>query len=155
MDYIFEAAEKKMRGTPATGVDEIAWLRAFLDARYKLLYSYGKNERASVKRIEIYQKLVDTGECCAAGCGCAGLQAGQGMVARWPVPARLLPGGLHLPLALALSTQHAPRAPYPHLPVWRPSPHLPLQATTIWTAPSISTSRSACQRLEARLYGRC
>jgi hypothetical protein len=67
VDYIFEAAEKKMRGTPATGVDEIAWLRAFLDARYKLLYSYGKNERASVKRIEIYQKLVDTGECAGLG----------------------------------------------------------------------------------------
>ena len=62
VDYILAAAEKAVGGTPATGVDEVAWLNAFLKARYNLLYNWDKVARDSVKRISMYEKLVDLGE---------------------------------------------------------------------------------------------
>ena len=61
VDYILQAAAAAVKGTPATGVDEVAWLRAFLAARYDLLYNWDPVARVSVKRIEIYRKLLDTG----------------------------------------------------------------------------------------------
>lgn len=62
MDYILDQAKKAAGGTPATGVDEVKWLNAFLTARYNLLYNWDSVARASVKRITMYQDLVKMGE---------------------------------------------------------------------------------------------
>lgn len=62
VDYILAAAKKAVGGTPASGVDEVAWLQAFLKARHTMLYNWDKVARASVKRITMYEKLVDLGE---------------------------------------------------------------------------------------------
>lgn len=62
VDYIFMDAQKAVNGTPATGVDEVAWLRAFLWARKALLASWDAVSAVSTPRIDIYQKLVDLGE---------------------------------------------------------------------------------------------
>ena len=61
VDYILMAAKKAVGGTPATGVDEAKWLGAFLTARYNLLYNWDRVARESVKRITMYEKLVDLG----------------------------------------------------------------------------------------------
>ncbi|KAI3435766.1 hypothetical protein D9Q98_001824 [Chlorella vulgaris] len=61
VDYILAAAKKAVGGTPATGVNEVTWLKAFLQARYNLLYNWDRVARVSVKRITMYQKLVDAG----------------------------------------------------------------------------------------------
>ena len=45
-----------------TGVDEVTYLKAFLTARYNLLYNYDKEWRDSVMRVTIYQKLVASGD---------------------------------------------------------------------------------------------
>lgn len=63
VDYIFMAAEKAVGGTPRTGVDERVWLSAFLKARYDLLWGWDQVARVSVRRITMYQKLVELGEC--------------------------------------------------------------------------------------------
>ncbi len=62
VDYILMAAKKAVGGTPATGKDEVAWLKAFLKARYDLLYNWDSVARVSVKRITMYQDLVTMGE---------------------------------------------------------------------------------------------
>jgi hypothetical protein len=62
VDYILAAAKKAVGGTPATGVNEVTWLKAFLQARYNLLYNWDRVARVSVKRITMYQKLVDAGK---------------------------------------------------------------------------------------------
>jgi hypothetical protein len=63
VEYILMAAEKAVGGTPATGKDEVAWLKAFLKARYDLLYNWDSTARVSVKRITMYQNLLNLGEC--------------------------------------------------------------------------------------------
>ncbi|KAL4429608.1 hypothetical protein ABPG77_008657 [Micractinium sp. CCAP 211/92] len=62
VDYILMDAKKAAGGTPATGVDETAWLAAFLKARYNLLYSWDKTSRESVTRVTMYQKLLAMGD---------------------------------------------------------------------------------------------
>ncbi len=62
VDYILAAAKKAVGGTPATGVNEVTWLKAFLQARYNLLYNWDRVARVSVKRITMYQDLVSMGK---------------------------------------------------------------------------------------------
>lgn len=63
VDWLIDSANTAAGGTPGTGVDETKWLRAFLKARYDLLFNWDPVARVSVKRIEIYRKLLDTGGC--------------------------------------------------------------------------------------------
>lgn len=61
IDSIVEAAEKAAGGTPATGVDEAAWLAAFLRARRYALASGDAEAQASTGRVTVFRELLKLG----------------------------------------------------------------------------------------------
>jgi chitosanase len=60
VDGIFASAASAASGTPASGVDEQAWLRAFLAEREKVLQAAGGASYA--RRIDFYRRLLDAGD---------------------------------------------------------------------------------------------
>lgn len=59
VDYIFQAAERAVGGTPRTGVEETRWLAAFLKARLDLLRSWDHTSAVSFRRVTMYQRLLE------------------------------------------------------------------------------------------------
>ena len=57
IDYIVLGANQALGGSPLQGVDEVAWFRAFLTVRQKMLKARGDG----TKRIQYYQELADAG----------------------------------------------------------------------------------------------
>lgn len=49
-----------MGGTPKTGIDEVLWLKKFLDLRYEVL-SGDDTWQGAVDRIEMYRRILNTG----------------------------------------------------------------------------------------------
>lgn len=60
IDYIFKGANNTMGGTPATGVDEVAWLNAFMNVRTAMLVKEGGQSEA--KRVTYYRALLNAGD---------------------------------------------------------------------------------------------
>lgn len=59
IDYIVNATNAAMNGPPLVGVDEIAWLQAFFEAREKMLIAHiGKG---AVRRVSFYRELLNSG----------------------------------------------------------------------------------------------
>ena len=121
VDYIFMDAQKAVNGTPATGVDEVVWLRAFLQARKALLASWDSTSAVSTPRITIYQKLVDIGK-----------HMGEGSSLLFAAKQ----AGYTIPPCHCASDSSRLRPP------WLPT----LQAISTWMAPCTWTLRSATPR---------
>lgn len=59
IDHIVEEATKSAKGTPASGVDEAQWLKAFFEAREEVLLRYGGMNAA--RRVSFYRELLKEG----------------------------------------------------------------------------------------------
>lgn len=60
VDHIFDGAAALAGGTPATGVDEVTWLRAFIKVRTQMLLASGGADAA--RRMKFYSALLDAGD---------------------------------------------------------------------------------------------
>jgi chitosanase len=75
IDHIFAGAAAAAGGDPASGVEELTWLRAFFEVRRKMLMADGGLD--SARRMDFYKELLNVGDLAMGGAHTPTAQAQQ------------------------------------------------------------------------------